>query len=128
MSKSGIIRAWGWVRMLKNDGLLLYYAWRHPETPPYIKSLMIIVLAYFFSPIDVIPDYFPMLGLLDDAVIVPSAIFYLVHLLPENVKTECKEKGKEVQRKIPIVIALIMMSVIAWIILIIVCFKYLFSG
>ena len=61
----------GWARSIKRDALALYFAARDPRVPWYAKALALCVAAYAFSPIDLIPDFVPVLGYLDDVVIVP---------------------------------------------------------
>lgn len=82
------LRRWG--RGIKADVLTLWYASRHPNTPILAKVLAVCLVAYAFSPIDLIPDFIPVLGLLDDAVILPLGIIVIVRLLPSEVLGECR--------------------------------------
>jgi len=92
-------------RRLKSDTYALYLAARHPDTPWYAKVLAGATAAYAFSPIDLIPDFIPVLGYLDDLVIVPLGIFVSIRLIPADVMSECRaravvvmESGKPVSR------------------------------
>ncbi len=80
---------------LRADALTLYYAYRDPRTPRIARFIAIAVAAYAFSPIDLIPDFIPILGRLDDMVLVPLGILLAVRLVPENVLLESRMKAME---------------------------------
>ena len=61
----------------------------------YVKALIIFVLAYAFSPIDLIPDFIPILGILDDLVLLPILIFFIIKLIPKDVMAYCRALAKE---------------------------------
>lgn len=82
------------VRALKRNVLVLYVASRDPRVPWYAKLLAVCVVAYAFSPIDLIPDFIPVLGLLDDLVIVPLGIMLALKLIPEHVIAESRETAE----------------------------------
>lgn len=65
----------------------------HPATPRASKWLIGLALVYLASPIDLIPDFIPVIGHLDDLLIVPSLLWLALRLVPENVKRECREKA-----------------------------------
>jgi uncharacterized membrane protein YkvA (DUF1232 family) len=89
-------------RALKDQTWVLYLAARHPGTPWYAKLLVAGIVAYAFSPIDLIPDFIPVLGLLDDLVLIPLGIWLAIRLVPPAVLAECRaraqERGKRVSR------------------------------
>ena len=74
-----------WARRLRRDALTLWFAWRDPRTPLPVKGLCLFVAAYTFSPIDLIPDFVPILGYLDDLVLLPALIWLAVRLMPADV-------------------------------------------
>ncbi len=78
-------------RELKKYIGVLYLAFKHPETPWYAKLLIVIVVSYALSPIDLIPDFIPILGYLDDLILLPAGISIAIKLIPKNVIMECKE-------------------------------------
>ena len=83
---------------------LLVTAMRDVRTPWYAKALVILTLAYIISPIDIIPDFIPVLGLLDEAILVPIAMAIVFKLIPEEVKQEHNEKlDDKTKRKLQIV-------------------------
>jgi uncharacterized membrane protein YkvA (DUF1232 family) len=84
----------GWARRIKADALSLWYAARHPRTPMVAKALAICLVVYAFSPIDLIPDFIPVLGLLDDALILPLGILLVVRLVPQDVLDECRASAQ----------------------------------
>jgi uncharacterized membrane protein YkvA (DUF1232 family) len=83
-------------RRLKAETLALYLAARHPDTPWYAKLLVAAIVAYAFSPIDLIPDFIPIVGYLDDLVILPIGIALAIKLVPPTVLAECRAMGQEV--------------------------------
>lgn len=87
------IRAWA--RRLKRDGLTLWFAGRHPRTPWYAKALGLLVVAYALSPIDLVPDFIPVLGYVDDVLLLPGLIWLALRLLPADVRTECRRLAED---------------------------------
>jgi uncharacterized membrane protein YkvA (DUF1232 family) len=81
-------------RRLQTDTYTLYLACQDPRTPWYAKLLAAAVVAYAFSPFDLIPDFVPVLGYLDDLVLVPLGIALAVKLVPAPVLAECRERAR----------------------------------
>ena len=110
------------VRSLKRETYALYLAYRHPETPVAAKVVAIVVVAYALSPIDLIPDFIPVLGYLDDLLLVPLGIALAIRLIPASVLAQCRA---EAQRPVPqlgragnvaaIVIVLVWLAFLAWV-------------
>jgi uncharacterized membrane protein YkvA (DUF1232 family) len=82
-------------RYLKTETYALYFAAGDPRTPWYAKILVAGVVAYAFSPIDLIPDFVPVLGYLDDLVLIPLGIALAIKLVPCDVLSECRAKAQE---------------------------------
>jgi uncharacterized membrane protein YkvA (DUF1232 family) len=82
------------VQQIKVETYALYLAYRDPRTPWYAKLLAAGVVAYAVSPIDLIPDFIPVLGILDDLVIVPLGAALAIKMVPKEVMTECREKAR----------------------------------
>ena len=83
-----------WARQLKTQIQTLLLASKHPRTPWFARVLAILVVAYAFSPIDLIPDPIPILGYLDDLILLPIGIWLTLRLIPEEVWTECVERAR----------------------------------
>ena len=79
---------------LRSETLALWYALKHPGTPLAAKIVAGIVVAYALSPIDLIPDFIPVLGLLDDIILLPLGIALCIKLLPAGVMAECRERAR----------------------------------
>lgn len=79
-----------WARRLKRDGVTLWFACKHRQTPLLAKALAVLVVAYAFSPIDLIPDFIPVLGYLDDVILLPGLIWLAIRLLPSPVLEDCR--------------------------------------
>jgi uncharacterized membrane protein YkvA (DUF1232 family) len=82
-----------WARVIKRDAHALSLAARDPRVPWHAKALAIGVAAYALSPIDLIPDFIPVLGYLDDLLIVPAGIALAVRLIPPDVLAEHRERA-----------------------------------
>ncbi len=80
-------------KRLKSEIHALYLAARDPRTPWYAKVLAVLIIGYALSPIDLIPDFIPVLGYLDDLIIVPAGIALLMRIIPNGVLQECREKA-----------------------------------
>jgi uncharacterized membrane protein YkvA (DUF1232 family) len=88
-----------WARTLKRDAYAVYLAARNPDTPWYVKALAVAVAAYAFSPIDLIPDFIPVLGYLDDLILVPLGIWIVVSLIPEKAMAEYRAQASQVMQR-----------------------------
>lgn len=84
-----------WIRAAKRDGLALWFALRHPQTPGWIKAGLVLVVAYALSPIDLIPDFIPVIGYLDEAILLPLAVGLLARALPAGVMAECRAQAEQ---------------------------------
>jgi uncharacterized membrane protein YkvA (DUF1232 family) len=87
---------------VKQNISLLYKLYKHPNTPWYAKAVIIITISYALSPIDLIPDFIPILGYLDDLVIVPAGILLSFKLIPKETIEECRkivEENEDLKRK-----------------------------
>jgi uncharacterized membrane protein YkvA (DUF1232 family) len=82
-------------RQLKSWTYALYFACRDPRVPWPARLLALGVVAYALSPIDLIPDFIPVLGYLDDLILVPLGISLAIRLIPADVLAECRERAAE---------------------------------
>ena len=88
-------RAKQWARDIKKDVVALYIAGRDPRTPRFAKIVAIAVVFYALSPIDLIPDFIPVLGYLDDLIIVPLGIWLAIRLIPPELMVEFRNAATE---------------------------------
>lgn len=79
-----------WAKALENDGLTLWFCCKHPQMPWLPKVLALVVVAYFLSPIDLIPDFIPILGYLDELILLPISIYFILKLVPAPVLADCR--------------------------------------
>ena len=84
---------------LKRDVFALYFAMRDPRVPWYAKALAGCIVAYAFSPIDLIPDPIPVLGYLDDLVLIPLGVLVVCQMIPGHVMAECRLKAQGLAEK-----------------------------
>jgi uncharacterized membrane protein YkvA (DUF1232 family) len=82
-------------RALKRDVMALWIAYRDPRTPCYARVFSAVVVAYALSPIDLIPDFVPVLGYLDDLILIPSGIALALKMIPAEVMAESRAKADE---------------------------------
>ncbi|GAB4457259.1 MAG: hypothetical protein Kow0070_08930 [Anaerolineales bacterium] len=80
-------------RALKQEAIAAYLAAKDPRTPWYAKALIFLVVAHTFSPIDLIPDFIPLLGYLDDLLITPGGLWLAIRLIPPEVLAEARVKA-----------------------------------
>ena len=83
------------LKNLKTETYALYLAFRDPRTPWYAKIFIILIVGYMLSPIDIIPDFIPILGYLDDVLLLGLAMSVLYLMVPQDVRVECREKAKK---------------------------------
>ena len=88
-----------WARLVLRDGLALYVAARDPRTPRLAKLLALLVAAYALSPIDLIPDVIPVLGILDELILLPIAIALIARLIPADVMAESRAAAQAMGEK-----------------------------
>ena len=81
-------------KQLRVKTYALYLAYKDPRTPLYAKVFAACIVGYAFSPIDLIPDFIPILGYLDDVVLIPLGIVLAFKMIPETVIQECEEKAR----------------------------------
>jgi uncharacterized membrane protein YkvA (DUF1232 family) len=84
-----------WAKALKRDVMTLWFALKHPLTPWHARALAAVLTAYALSPIDLIPDFIPILGYLDDLIIVPVGVWLLLRMVPTQVLTDSKDQADE---------------------------------
>lgn len=115
-------------RRLKSETFALYLAARHPDTPWYAKLLVAGVVAYALSPIDLIPDFVPILGYLDDLILLPLGITLAIKMVPPLILAECRtrahhtiQQGKLASRVVAAVIVAI------WLLLTTLCAVWIYG-
>lgn len=81
-------------RRIRHDSLTVYFAARDPRTPTWVRLLALAVAAYAFSPIDLIPDFIPVLGYLDDLLLLPLGILLVIRLTPADVIAASRERAQ----------------------------------
>ncbi len=118
------VRLRRWAQLIKRDVLTLWFACRDPRTAWWFRLLAFGLVAYALSPIDLIPDFIPVIGLLDDMIIVPLGVIILLRLLPREVRISSAERAdvqrargvKIVSRAGFCLVLLIWLGVIIWLI------------
>jgi uncharacterized membrane protein YkvA (DUF1232 family) len=112
------------VRNLKTEVHALYLASKDPRVPWYAKVLMALTIGYAISPIDLIPDFIPVLGQLDDLIIVPAGIALAIKMIPKNVMEECRRRARDepIDTKTEWVVAIIIVSIWAFAIYLVIGF------
>lgn len=88
-----------WAKAIKRDVLVLWLAASDPRVPWYAKVIAGAVAAYALSPVDLIPDFIPVLGYVDDLLIVPAGILLAIKLMPPNLVDELRERATEIERR-----------------------------
>ena len=97
-----MLERWKWqAKNLRTETHALYLAYRDPRVSWYAKLTSVCVVAYALSPIDLIPDFVPVLGYLDDLILVPIGIIVARRMIPDHVMQECREKARQAQTSRP---------------------------
>jgi len=84
-----------WAKALKLDVLALWFALKHPTMPFWSKVVCFVAVTYALSPIDLIPDFIPVLGYLDDLIVVPALVWLALKLIPAEVMNQSREQAVE---------------------------------
>lgn len=107
------------LKLFRKDLILLVIAMRNPGTPRAIKGLFALAILYLLSPIDLVPDFVPVAGMMDDLVIVPTAVCGLMRLLPRTVQAECEAKADKLWRRMPYLLLGASIVIFLWVLLLI---------
>ncbi len=91
--KRTLVTLRAWARRIKRDAVTLWFAYRHPATSWPVKVLCAFVVAYALSPIDLIPDFIPVLGYLDDLLLLPGLIWLAVRMLPASALEQSRRSA-----------------------------------
>lgn len=113
-------------KLFRHDLIVMLIAMRNRQTPKSIKALLLAAVLYLISPIDLIPDAIPLVGILDDALIVPAAIGGLTKLLPPQVRYDAESKADYVAKYLPVVMIVASLAILSWVALIVYGFYKLF--
>ena len=117
--KRSFYKRWhNWAAGLKLQTYASYLAYKNPRVPWYAKVFGALVIAYAFSPVDLIPDFIPILGYLDDLILIPIGIAIAVRMIPKDIMQEClciaqSELSKEKRKNWPAGIIVIFIWVFA---------------
>ncbi len=84
-----------WEARLKSETYALYFACKDPRVPWYAKLVAVLVIGLAFSPIDLIPDFIPVLGYLDDLIVVPLGVALVMRMIPDDVLSESRRRARE---------------------------------
>ncbi len=103
----------------RKEVIVLWYAFRHPATPAYLKGLSVLLALYLLSPIDLIPFAVPILGLLDDLIIVPMGVSFVVKRLPAPVREQSEQQatrwiGQYVKRPLLFALGVLLALLLFW--------------
>jgi uncharacterized membrane protein YkvA (DUF1232 family) len=113
-----LFRKWkNWAKRLKIETLTLYLAFKDPRVPWYAKVVVACVVGYAFSPIDLIPDFIPVLGYIDDLILLPIGIMLALRMIPNHILAECKIGArKAIKNGSPVIKSAGIVILIIWII------------
>ncbi|TDM11940.1 YkvA family protein [Macrococcus lamae] len=103
-------------RQMKRQMLTLYFAAQHKDMPFLLKILALLIVSYAISPIDLIPDFIPLIGIIDDLILLPVGIYICYRLIPPHVLREARAMDGDIDIKHQYVIALLIISI--WVIFI----------
>ena len=114
-------------RNIRAQTLAIYYAARDPRMPFFVRVLAILVAAYALSPIDLIPDFIPIIGLLDDIIIIPAGLALIVHLTPNSVMESARLQAQDAVEK-PVSYSAAVVIITIWLVLLWVFIRWVFNA
>ncbi|MCH2001645.1 DUF1232 domain-containing protein [Acinetobacter seifertii] len=120
-----------WAKRLRKQIVMLWFASRHPQMPWLPKVIAVVAVAYAFSPIDLIPDFIPILGFVDDAIILPILIWLALRFTPEQVIFDAEQQANEwleEHEKAPRNYLVAVLIILIWITLAVMAYFYLGGG
>lgn len=120
-----------WAKRLRKQIIMLWFASRHPQMPWLPKVIAVVAVAYAFSPIDLIPDFIPILGFVDDAIILPILIWLALRFTPEQVIFDAEQQANEwldEHEKAPRNYLVAVLIILIWITLAVMAYFYLGGG
>jgi uncharacterized membrane protein YkvA (DUF1232 family) len=123
MSEPSLIRRWA--RRIKRDVMSVYFAARDPRTPWAVRMLAFAVAAYALSPIDLIPDFIPILGYLDDLLIVPLGLLLVMKFTPEAVLADARARADTLLER-PSSRGMAALIILIWVVCLVALFWWLF--
>ena len=107
-------------KSLKGEVYAIYFAARDPRTPWYAKAIIACVVAYVLSPIDLIPDFIPVLGYVDDLLLLPVGIYLALKLIPAEVLTDARRRAAETTGTLPKRWSATLVIIILWLVALVV--------
>ena len=107
------------LKLFRSDLILMVIAMRNPGTPKAVKGLFALAALYLISPVDLIPDAIPVLGLMDDAVIVPLVLGGVLKLLPPVIRDDSERRAMQLSRRLPYVFLAASVVILLWVLLLI---------
>ena len=115
-------------RVFKSETFALYLAARDPRTPWYAKLLVASIVAYAFSPIDLIPDFIPVVGYLDDLILLPLGIILAIKMVPRPVMAECRARSEAItHNRKPVSRVAGVVIVVIWLLLAALCIVWIYE-
>ncbi len=120
-----------WAKHLKKQIIMLWFASKHSQMPWLPKVIAVVAVAYAFSPIDLIPDFIPILGLLDEAIILPMLIWLAVRFTPQQVILDAEQQAEEwlnQQERRPQNYLVAVLIILVWITLALMAYFYFGGG
>lgn len=129
LKKVTIINKWKQrARNLKRETWALFLAYKDKRTPWYAKLFTGLVVAYAFSPIDLIPDFIPVLGYLDDLILVPLGAAAAIKMIPPEVMAECRAKAQtEMEKGKPVNWVVAVGIILVWVVLAVLCVRWVWG-
>ncbi len=106
-----------WAQGLKRDSVTLWFAAKSPATPWYAKARGLLLVAYALSPIDLVPDFIPVLGLLDDLLLLPLGVMLAVRLAPRALWQDMLLRAEAFQGRLPRMTAGLVLVLLIWLVL-----------
>ncbi len=107
------------LNIFRRDFITLIIAMKNPGTPWRLKFILLLAAIYLISPVDFLPDFLPLAGVFDDILVVPTAMYSVMSLLPPVVRMDSERKAASVSKRMPLILAGATLFVVLWVCLIV---------
>ena len=114
-----------WAKLIKSDIIALYFCARDPRVPWYAKVVAALTVAYALSPIDLIPDFIPIIGYLDDLIIIPLGLLLAIKLIPPHILQEHRISAAKWTGRRPVSITAAIAIIAVWLICIVLAARFI---
>lgn len=115
-----------YLNLFRQEIIVLFLAMGHKDTPAAVRASVVAALLYLVSPVDLVSDFLPVAGMVDDVVVLPAVFSLALRFLPDNVQRDCERRADKVARSMPYILVFLSVLLLGWLCLLVyIIFKLL---